>query len=116
MSGVHVFDKHAPKTTAFHCFHASLSPTNQVLPARHFISPALQTDSDGNRLFELHSRCSLESKYMSGNVACIFTRQSLRLSSALVSLSGSSHILLRFIQKSVIFVTNKTIIFVVNGF
>lgn len=27
----------------------------QVLCARHFISPALQMDTDGNGLFELHS-------------------------------------------------------------
>lgn len=27
----------------------------QVLFARHFISPALQMDADGNKLFELHS-------------------------------------------------------------
>ena len=35
------------------CTHPPLRA--QVLCAKHFISPALQMDADGNRLFELHS-------------------------------------------------------------
>lgn len=35
--------------------HMHTPPPAQVLCARHFISPALQMDADGKRLFELHS-------------------------------------------------------------